>query len=102
MMARHCLVLVTLYLSLGAWAEPMASVAKAAAEQKAPLLETLKELTAIESGSRDIEGLERIAGVIANRLKALGGEVDMLPAAEITRLEDTRGAIGQAGKGTVP
>ena len=35
--------------------------------QRAPLLETLRELVAIESGSRDIGGLNRLSDVIAGR-----------------------------------
>src|SRR5439155_4878710 len=94
------LALLCTCVALGAWGEPLAPVAKAAAEQKAPFLETLKELTAIESGSRDIEGLDRIGAVIAKRLKDLGGDVEVLPAAEITRLEDTPDVIGKAVKAT--
>ena len=52
-------------------AEPVLERVRA---ERAPLIETLRELVAIESGSRDIEGLGRIADVIADRLAALGGE----------------------------
>lgn len=83
-----------------AYAEPMPALQKAAAQEKAPVLDTLKELTAIESGSRDIEGLDRIGAVIAGRLKALGGEVEIVPAAEITKLEDTPQVIGKAVRAT--
>jgi glutamate carboxypeptidase len=86
--------------ALGASAQPVDAVRKAAAVQKAPLLETLRELTAIESGSRDLEGLERIAGVIAARLKALGGEVEMVEAADVARFEDTPDRIGRAVRAT--
>lgn len=92
--------LVACSVALCAWSQPVESVKKAAAAQKAPLLETLKELTAIESGSRDLEGLDKIANVIAARLKSLGGEVELLPAADITKLEDTPPQIGKAVKAT--
>lgn len=104
--ARFASPLVATLLALGAWAQPMPELQKAAAQEKAPLLDTLKELTAIESGSRDLEGLERIGAVIAERLKALGGQVEIVAPAEITRLEDTPPQIGKAvratfrGKGT--
>ena len=53
-------------------------------------LATLKDLVAIESGSRDIEGLDRLAALIAARLRALGGEVEIVPApADMARLDDT-------------
>ncbi|OWQ86125.1 glutamate carboxypeptidase [Roseateles terrae] len=63
--------------------------AMAAREQPA-LLKTLQQLVEIESGSSDREGLERIAAVIANRLKDLGGEVSVLePGADVYRMFDT-------------
>ena len=97
---HRCAALVACSVALCAWSQPIESVRKAAAAQKAPLLETLKELTAIESGSRDLEGLDKIANVIAARLKSLGGEVELLPAADITKLEDTPPQIGKAVKAT--
>jgi len=89
-----------------AGAQADAPVLQQVRAQKQPLLDTLKELTAIESGSRDLEGLEKIANVIAGRLKALGGQVDLVEPAEIYRMEDTPEKIGRAvratfkGKGT--
>ena len=44
------------------------------------LLKTLETLTAIESGSLDLEGLARVAQVIAERLKAAGMSIEMIPA----------------------
>lgn len=68
----------------------------AAQKEKPALIETLRELVAIESGSRDIEGLDRIAGVIAERLKALGGAVEVIePGADAERLADTPEKIGK-------
>ena len=63
--------------------------------ERAPLIETLRELVAIESGSRDIEGLGRIADVIADRLAALGGEVERVPTSDVYRMADTPAAIGE-------
>ena len=57
-------------------AQVVKSVLERVRAERAPLIETLRELVAIESGSRDIEGLGRIADVIADRLAALGGEVE--------------------------
>ncbi|MDB5865999.1 MAG: glutamate carboxypeptidase, partial [Betaproteobacteria bacterium] len=51
----------------------------ARAKQERPaLLDTLKELVSIESGSSDIEGLDRIREVIAKRFTALGAKVDII------------------------
>jgi glutamate carboxypeptidase len=59
-------------------AQPLEPVLAQARTQKGPLLDTLKELVSIESGSRDLEGLERIAQLVAGRLKQLGGEVELV------------------------
>ena len=60
--------------ALGAANEQVLSLVQ---KEKPALLDTLKELVEIESGSSDIEGLDRIANVIAGRLKALGGRVEL-------------------------
>ncbi len=65
-------------------------------QQQAPFMSTLKELVSIESGSRDIDGLNRISDLIANRLRALGGEVEVVsPGADVYRMEDTPAQIGR-------
>ena len=56
----------------------------------------MKELVEIESGSRDIEGLDKIAEVIAGRLKSLGGKVELI---EHER-EDHRGQYGKMVRAT--
>jgi glutamate carboxypeptidase len=65
-------------------------------QEQPAYLATLRELVGIESGSRDIEGLERLAGVVAARLRALGAEVELVAApADMTRLEDTPAQLGK-------
>jgi len=88
----------------GAPLEPVWSMVQ---KEKPRVLDTMKELVAIESGSSDIEGLDKIAGVIAGRLKALGAKVEMIePGPEIYKMFDTPGKIGKmvkaifTGKGT--
>ena len=49
----------------------------AAERQQKPLLDTLKTLVEIESGSRDLDGLREIARVIGDRLLRLGMKVDI-------------------------
>jgi glutamate carboxypeptidase len=78
----------------GAALEPVVALAQ---KEKAPLLDTLKDLVSIESGSGDREGLDKIANLIAGRLQALGGNVETIepdPAA-IYRMVDTPKQIGK-------
>ena len=63
--------------------------------QRAPLIDTMRELVSIESGSRDFNGLSRIAEVIAGRLRMLGGDVDLVAPADIYPMQDTPAQIGQ-------
>ncbi|MBS76975.1 MAG: glutamate carboxypeptidase [Variovorax sp.] len=82
-------------------AAPDARIAELAAAQKQPLFDSLSQLVAIESGSRDLEGLEKISDLIASKLKALGGEVELIdPSAEAYRMEDTPEKIGRVVRAT--
>ena len=56
-------------------AQPVQPVADQAKVQKEPFLATLKQLVDIESGSYDRDGLDRIAEVVASKLRGLGGRV---------------------------
>jgi glutamate carboxypeptidase len=66
-----------------------------ARQEQSAFLETLRELVSIDSGSRDLEGLERISQVIATRLRALGGDVQLVEPGDGARFEDTPERIGR-------
>jgi glutamate carboxypeptidase len=97
-------------LRSGAWAaqaQTPDAVRAQAAREKQPLLDTLRDLVEIESGSGDIDGIRRIGRLIADRLRALGGEVEMVPpAADMPRFTSTPEAVGDTvvarfrGRGT--
>lgn len=98
-----CLVLTA---SLAA-AAPFEPVMSAVQKEKAPYLETLKSLVSIESGSGDREGLDKISGLIADKLKDLGGKVAFIePGADTYRMFDTPAKPGRmvhaefVGRGT--
>jgi glutamate carboxypeptidase len=78
--------------ALGQVREPVLSLAK---KEKPALLETLKTLVSIESGSRDDEGLAKLAGLIAGRLKEFGGRVELVEPSEVYKMEDTPEKIGK-------
>ena len=61
-------------------AQPAETWKRQADDQVQPYLETLKGLVDIESGSRDLEGLDKHAGVVAGRLQAAGMTVRSIPA----------------------
>jgi glutamate carboxypeptidase len=51
----------------------------ASRNEVAAYLKTLEQLVGIESGSRDLEGLQRLAGVVADRLRQAGMSVELRP-----------------------
>src|SRR3954453_5008486 len=77
-------------------ANVMADVHALAQKEQQPLLDTLRELVSIESGSKDVEGLNQIAERVAGQLKQLGGTVEILQATDVYRLDDTPEKIGPA------
>jgi glutamate carboxypeptidase len=82
-------------------AQAQEPILAAAQHEKPALLDTLKDLVSIESGSRDLEGLARLADLVAERLKALGGEVALVDvSADMYRMEDTPERVGQAVRAT--
>lgn len=78
-----------------AQAAPVAPVYELAQQEKPAMMETMHDLVNIESGSGDLEGLARIAGLIRDRLTQLGGKAELLDAPEIYRMGDTPAKIGQ-------
>ena len=79
-----------------AHAAPVAEVHTLAQKEQQPLLDTLRDLVHIESGSKDIEGLNQIANRIAAPLKQLGGTVEVLQTNDVYRLDDTPEKVGPA------
>ena len=78
---------------VGSPAVERATMAAAEAE-RAPMIETIRELVAIESGSHDPEGLRAIADVVAERLRALGGDVELVTHDDPYRMVDTPDELG--------
>lgn len=95
--------MVSLWLaaSVGVYAaanEPLLALAK---KEQSALLQTMKELVEIESGSADIEGLDKIAGVIAAKLKQLDAKVELVETGpEIYKMFDTPSKIGKMVRAT--
>lgn len=95
-LARSLVASLWLAFAAAAHAEPVPEIHALAQKERQPLLETLRDLVQIESGSRDIEGLNQIAARIAGQLRQLGGAVDVLQPTDIYRLDDTPDVIGPA------
>jgi glutamate carboxypeptidase len=68
--------------------------ARARRQEQQPLLDTLRDLVSIESGSKDLEGLDKIAALIAERLRQLGGKVTVVPPSDVFRMDDTPAKTG--------
>ncbi len=96
-----CLVPLALMLQAGQPAAASDAVLAQAKKEQPAVLQTMKDLVEIESGSADFEGLEKIAGLISARLKALGGKTELVEAGpEIYKMFDTPGKIGRMVRAT--
>jgi glutamate carboxypeptidase len=78
-------------LPASAQAQLDGQVQQMAASEQPKLLETLKTVVEMESGSTNRAGLDVLSSYIADRLKALGGTVEFIEpnAADLYRMEDT-------------
>jgi glutamate carboxypeptidase len=92
--------LVLAVMPVKVFSQPVEEVSSLAKKEKTLLLETLKELVSIESGSRDSEGLDKLANLIASRLKSLGGQVALVEPSDVYKMEDTPGKIGKMVQAT--
>jgi glutamate carboxypeptidase len=85
-----CIAACALALSaVPARAAPEARIHELAQQENAPLLDTLRDLVNIESGSKDAEGLAWLAALIGERLTRLGGKVEIIEPTDIYRTDDT-------------
>lgn len=90
------LALLSIFCAQLSYAAADERVQTLAREHKEPLLSTLKDLVAIESGSGDREGLDKISALIHERLAALGGKAEFVePGADAYRMQDTPKNIGR-------
>src|SRR5262249_39085353 len=87
-------------ITTSALAQAVEPVRSLAAREKPALLDTLKALVSIESGSRDIEGLGKVAELVAERLRGLGGQVEIVEPSNIYKMEDTPERIGKMVRAT--
>jgi glutamate carboxypeptidase len=80
----------------------VASVSQLAASEQPKLLDTLKALVNIETGSTNRDGLDAAAELIAAKLRALQGEVEIIeaPAADIYPLEGLPDRFGRVVRAT--
>jgi hypothetical protein len=70
-------------------------------QEKPALIAPLKELVSIESGSTDLEGLDKMAQLIAGHLRTLGGRVEVIESgANVYRMHDTPQQLGKMVRAT--
>lgn len=87
-----CCVFGTAHATAPASAQP--AVYAAAEAERQPLLDTLQSLVSVESGSKDFAGVSYIAQVVADKLKALGGQVQIIHPQAPEKLQDTPEQLG--------
>ena len=80
----------------------MAAVHEAAQAERQAMLDTMRDLVGIESGSKDVEGVERIAALVRDRLAALGGKAEIIQPAQVFRPDDTPEKVGPMVRAEFP
>lgn len=86
---------LALVLAFGsAQAAPQAEWLEHAKKEQQPYLDTLRDLVHIESGSKDVAGVKKIAEYIAGKLRAQGGKVEVIEPSDVYRLDDTPEKVG--------
>lgn len=100
MLVSSALLTATAYAQVAA--NPDVAVKNAAAAQRQPLIDSLREFVNIETGSRDHEGITQATELLATKLRALGGDVQFIEPQEATtyRMADTPDKIGRMVKAT--
>ncbi len=80
---RHVAVAAALTLAgagtLASAAQPDAALQSAAQAAQPALVQSLKEMVSIESGSANAKGLAQMAAYTEKRLQALGAKVERMP-----------------------
>ena len=75
---RRAALALAAMAALGVQAQTVPELQALASREQPQLMKTLQQLVEIESGSSDRQGLDRIAGLIAQRLRELGGQVQLI------------------------
>lgn len=91
---KYSILLSSLSFSAALYAATPEQIKTAVQAEETAYLDTLKTLVNIESGSKDIEGLNQIAKVVADQLKAVGAEVNIINSTDIYRMDDTPEKMG--------
>src|SRR5215469_11862756 len=79
-------------------ADKNARVLAAAQAERTAQLELLQQVVNIDSGTGDVEGGRKVAAVLIPRLKALGMNVESVPAEEAGLAENTVATLSGRGK----
>lgn len=98
---RTCAALAFALLALGPLqAQPVDAVRHLAASEKSRLMDTLKTMVEIETGSTNRAGLDQLSALVADRLKAMGGEVRYIEPRDedVYRMEDTPEDASKIGR----
>jgi glutamate carboxypeptidase len=82
-------------------ADKNAKVLAAAQAARSAQLQLLEQVVDIDSGTGDVEGGRKVAGLLVPRLQALGMAVESVPAEEAGLAENTVATLTGRGKGRI-
>jgi glutamate carboxypeptidase len=79
-------------------ADKNAKVLAAAEAARSPQLQLLEQVVNVDSGTGDVEGGRKVAGILAPRLKALGMTIESVPAEQAGLADNTVATLTGIGK----
>lgn len=79
-------------------ADKNAKVLAAAEAARSPQLQLLEQVVNVDSGTGDVEGGRKVAGILAPRLKALGMTIESVPAEQAGLADNTVATLTGTGK----
>ncbi|MBV8800762.1 MAG: M20/M25/M40 family metallo-hydrolase [Alphaproteobacteria bacterium] len=91
---------VTVAIAVGAWAanDPMMSAAQ---DVRGEQIDLLRGIVNIDSGTGDVEGGRRVAAALMSNLKAVGVQVETVPAEVPDLPENIVATVNGSGKGRI-
>ena len=99
-MTAAALALPALALAASA-AHKDVSVLTAAQAARAAQLQLLEQVVDIDSGTGDVEGGRKVAGILIERLRALGMSIESVPAEQAGLPDNTVATLSGHGKGRI-
>jgi glutamate carboxypeptidase len=93
-------IILLCFTFITGYAAPVTRIYDLAQQEKSGMIHTMRDLVNIESGSKDLKGLAKIAGLIHERLEQLGGKTEFITPTEMVPMSNTPDQVGAMVRAT--